>query len=83
MHFEAFLERIDRMNTICSKCGKYPAVVYITKMEGNKTTNEGLCLKCARELGIEPINRMVNNMMDKFGIEENDFIAAAGHASCL
>lgn len=60
------------MNTICSKCGKYPAVVYITKMEGNKTTNEGLCLKCARELGIEPINHMVNNMMDKFGIEESD-----------
>ncbi|MCH5185883.1 MAG: ATP-dependent Clp protease ATP-binding subunit, partial [Oscillospiraceae bacterium] len=57
---------------MCSKCGKYPAVVYITKMENNKTTNEGLCLKCAKDLGIAPINEMVTNMMDKFGIDEDD-----------
>ena len=37
--------------TMCSRCGKNVAVIFITKIEGNgQTKNEGLCLKCAREL---------------------------------
>jgi len=60
------------MNNMCSKCGKYPAVVYITKVEGNKTTNEGLCFKCAKNLGVEPIHDMIDSLMDKFGISEDE-----------
>ena len=39
-------------NMMCSRCGKNVAVIFITKMENGTTKNEGLCLKCARELGI-------------------------------
>ena len=44
---------------MCSRCGKNVAVVFITKMEGNETKNEGLCLKCARELHIKPVDEMM------------------------
>jgi len=53
---------------LCSRCHKNPAVIYITKMEGDKTTNEGLCLACAKELGIGPINEMI----EKMGITDSD-----------
>lgn len=53
---------------LCSRCHKNPAVVYITKMEGDKTTNEGLCIACAKELGIGPIN----NMIEQMGITDDD-----------
>lgn len=42
--------------TMCSRCGKNVAVIFITKLEGGTSKNEGLCLKCARELGIKPID---------------------------
>ena len=38
--------------TLCSRCKKNIAVVFISKMEGDKTINEGLCQKCAKELGL-------------------------------
>ena len=42
---------------MCSRCKKNIAVVFITKIEGpDKTTQEGLCLKCARELGVKPLD---------------------------
>lgn len=53
---------------MCAKCKVNPAVIYITKMEGDKTTSEGLCLSCAKSLGIAPIN----NMIDKFGISDEE-----------
>ena len=40
------------------------AVVFMSRMEGNETVNEGLCLKCAKELGIP----QVSSMMDSMGI---------------
>ena len=49
-------------NMICSKCKQRPAVIFITKMEGDKTTNEGLCIKCAMEMNIGPIKQMMDNM---------------------
>ena len=49
---------------VCSRCKKRPAVVFITRMEGEKTVNDGLCLVCAKELGIKP----VNDMLEKFGM---------------
>ncbi len=49
-------------NMICSKCKQRPAVIFITKMDGDKTTNEGLCIKCAMEMNIGPIKQMMDNM---------------------
>ncbi|MDY3929598.1 MAG: ATP-dependent Clp protease ATP-binding subunit [Clostridia bacterium] len=54
--------------TLCSRCGVNPAVIFVTKMEGNKTTNEGICLSCAKKLGIAPINQMI----DSLGIKDDD-----------
>ena len=54
--------------TLCTRCKKNVAVVFITKIEGGETKNEGLCLKCARELGIKP----VDDMMKKMGISDED-----------
>ena len=53
---------------ICSRCGKNPAVVFITKIEGSQTKSEGLCLKCARELHIKPVEDIMNRM----GISDED-----------
>ena len=48
--------------TMCSRCHKHVAVVFITKLEGGQSKNEGLCLKCAKELGIKPIDDMIQKM---------------------
>ena len=58
---------------LCSRCKKRMAVVFVTRMEGDKTFNEGLCLQCAKELGIKP----VEDLMNKMGIsgEELDAIS--------
>ncbi len=54
--------------TICARCKKNVAVIFITKMENGKSTNEGLCLKCAKELNIKP----VDDIMKKMGISDED-----------
>ena len=54
--------------TLCSRCKKNIAVVFIYKMEGDKTINEGLCLKCAKELGLP----QVDDMMKRMGISDED-----------
>ncbi len=56
---------------LCSRCNKRPAVVFITRMEGNETKNEGLCLTCAKELGIQPVDELLN----KFGIGQDELEA--------
>ena len=50
---------------MCSRCGKNVAVIFITKMDPNNkdgATQEGLCLKCARQLGIKPLDQMMEQM---------------------
>lgn len=54
--------------TLCSRCKKNIATVFITRMEGDKTVNEGLCLKCAKNLGLP----QVNDMMQRMGITDDD-----------
>ena len=54
--------------TMCSRCHKHVAVVFITQLEGGQSKNEGLCLKCAKELGIKPID----DMIQKMGITDED-----------
>ncbi|MDL2300627.1 ATP-dependent Clp protease ATP-binding subunit, partial [Clostridiaceae bacterium OttesenSCG-928-D20] len=48
--------------SICSRCNKNIAVVFITKLENGTPKNEGLCLKCARELNIKPIDDAISKM---------------------
>lgn len=52
----------------CSRCKKRIAVVFITRVENGKTINDGLCLQCARELGIKP----VNDLVEKMGVTDED-----------
>lgn len=54
--------------TLCSKCKVNPAVIFVTKVEAGKTTSEGLCLSCAKSLGIAPID----NIMKQFGVDEEE-----------
>ena len=56
---------------MCSRCHKRMAVLFITKIENNETKNEGLCLKCAKELGIPQVDSILSGM----GISEDDFEA--------
>ena len=53
---------------VCARCKKRPAMVFITRLEKDKSVNEGLCLVCAQELGIKP----VNDILTKMGIDENE-----------
>ena len=56
---------------MCARCKKRLAVVFITRMENNQTVNEGLCLRCAREIGIKPVSDMLNRMgLDDEAIEK-------------
>ena len=61
--------------SLCSRCGKNPAVVFITKLEAGQTKNEGLCLKCARELHIKP----VDDMIQKLGLTDEDLDSFSGN----
>ena len=53
---------------LCSRCHKNVAVVFISKMEEGGASNEGYCLKCAKELGLKPIDGLMRQM----GITEDD-----------
>ena len=63
--------------TLCSRCKKNLAVIFITKIENGNTVNEGLCLKCARELGIKP----VDDLMQRMGITDDDLENLSGEMS--
>ena len=60
--------------TLCSRCNKNVAVIFITKIENGKSTNEGLCLKCAKDLGIKQVDDMVKQM----GISDEDLDNLSG-----
>ncbi|MBQ8827055.1 MAG: ATP-dependent Clp protease ATP-binding subunit, partial [Oscillospiraceae bacterium] len=53
---------------LCTRCKKRTAVVFITAMQGEEKHNEGLCLVCARELGIP----QVKEYMDQMGLSDDD-----------
>ena len=54
---------------VCARCKKRPASVYITRLDGGNSINEGLCFQCAAELGIKP--PPVVDMLKKMGIDED------------
>ena len=43
------------------------AVVFVTKIENGEKVSEGLCMKCAKELGL-PVENMLGNAFDKLGM---------------
>ena len=52
---------------MCSQCHKRMAVIFVTKMENGEKSTKGLCLKCAKEMGV-PVDNLVGNVMGQFGI---------------
>ena len=65
---------------MCSRCKKTSRWCSSPKIEGpDKTTQEGLCLKCARELGVKPLD----NIMEQMGITEDDLEALSGEIGSL
>ena len=53
---------------LCSRCNKRPAVVFMTRLEGDKSVSEGLCLTCARDMKIPQIEEIIQKM----GITDED-----------
>lgn len=53
---------------LCSRCKKRQAVVFISTIQGNDKRDEGLCLICAKELGVT----QVNDYLEKMGISDED-----------
>lgn len=63
---------------MCTRCKKRPAVVFVSNgIDGQPT--QGLCLVCAKELGIKP----VNDIMEKMGITDEDLEAATAQMTEL
>ena len=53
---------------ICSKCGKRPAVVFVSQNNSSDAPTQGYCLTCAKELGIKP----VEDLISKMGLSDDD-----------
>ena len=53
---------------LCARGKKRPAMFFVTKVEGDKTTQEGLCIKCALEMNIGPVKQIMQSM----GISEDE-----------
>ncbi len=62
---------------MCSRCRVRPAVVFITKIEANEQKQEGLCLKCAKELKIKP----VTDVFEKMGIGDDEIDQISGEVA--
>lgn len=62
---------------ICSRCKKNKAVIFVTKMENGEMKNEGFCLKCAKELGLKPVEDILSNL----GIKDTDIDTICSQAN--
>ena len=47
---------------LCTRCNKNVAVIFVAKIENGESKNEGLCLKCARELKIKPVDDAIKRL---------------------
>ena len=52
---------------MCSNCHKRVAVIFVTKVENGEKTSQGLCVQCAKSLGL-PIENMLGDIYKKMGI---------------
>ena len=68
--------------SLCSRCKKNMAMIFISKVENGVTKNEGLCLKCARELHVKPVEDIISRMgitdeeLDNIAVEMTEAIGA-------
>ncbi len=53
---------------LCSRCKKRPAVIYVNKIQGDKVSSEGLCIRCAKESNIKPFS----DYIEKMGLRDED-----------
>jgi len=59
------------MQKLCVRCKQRPALIYINKIEGQKVSMEGYCIKCAKELGIKPVSDYIKGLnLSEDDIEE-------------
>ena len=63
----------------CSKCGKRPAVVFVSSNNSPDAPTMGYCLTCAKELGIKP----VEDLISKMGLSEEDLEAVQNQMDSL
>ena len=56
---------------MCSKCHKRVAVVFVTKIENGNKISDGLCIRCAKEMGV-PVDNMLGNVMNQFGMSADE-----------
>ena len=74
---------------LCCKCKKNMAVVFINKFENGKQVNEGYCLACAKELGIQPLEQMMTQLgitdedLDGLNADMGDFLSNLGGEGSL
>ncbi len=52
---------------MCARCHKRVAVVFVTKIENGEKISEGICIKCAKEIGL-PVENMLGDVYKKFGL---------------
>ncbi|MGE4284461.1 MAG: AAA family ATPase, partial [Clostridia bacterium] len=71
---------------LCSKCNKNIAVIFVTKLEGGTQKNEGLCLSCAKKMGINPLNQFMGQMnineeeIDKLNTEMTEYLTNGSYS---
>lgn len=69
---------------LCTRCNKNVAVLFISKMDGGKRVSEGLCVPCARELGINPLQQLAGGIdfdpetIENLGEQMNELIDNSG-----
>ena len=56
---------------MCKKCNKRPAIIFVQRMDAGDEKSEGYCLTCAHEMGIKP----VEDLIQQFGISDDDLEA--------
>lgn len=62
---------------ICSRCKKNRAVIFVSHVENGEMKNDGFCLKCAKELGLKPVEDILSGL----GIKETDIDAICNQAN--
>ena len=67
------------MAALCVRCKKNQAVLFVSRLENGEMKSEGYCLKCAKELGMKPIDDVLNNL----GLKEEDLEAICEQANEL
>ncbi len=58
---------------MCSRCHKRVAVVFMTKLEDGKRVNDGVCMKCAKEMGL-PLGNLLGDYMNKMGVSPDQLV---------